>query len=869
MNGLNKRLDELRADKRKTEEKFKTSIEQTKKAQQDERKAWEEKLRTHATAIHRGEGQIAELRERLNTQVATLAKRDEQIGELHAQLKTHLATVQKGEKQIKELHEQLQRRDEQIAELHEQITNSNQRNRVLKQALRGIDKSFGRLLESRSFHFIVYTARRFGLVSRTARVCVEAIKKHLTDTHKALRQGKKTHRADPPPSGGTVTHETFSPSSLQTSSGLFQGPNTPQPSLSNKSGGEAKKAVDEPTPSSPAIANAATTLNLPSGSTRSTFQQTAASQLPTAQQADIVICIHNALEDLRRCLCSIVANPTRRLNKLLLVNDGSDGETTAYLRGFAVESQLRTVLLENPESTGYTRAANRGLVASEAGYVILLNSDTIVTPGWIDRLIPCGESDPAIGIVGPLSNAASWQSVPERYSATGDWAVNELSLPFLGRIACAFLLSHDPAYPKLPLINGFCFAIKREVVDSIGLFDEVSFPRGYGEENDYCLRAAKAGFASAVADDCYVFHAKSKSYSHETRRELATQSGAVLRQKYGAGLDKATEALRSSGALERARSAFSRLLAAPPISILFLMHFRGFGGGVTSIVQEANGLRELGAAVQVAIRSEDESFYRERFPTIPARLFFVYETRSELIAYAGAFEIVVATLFTGVRILKEVTERYPDVSPCYYIQDYEPNFFPTGDPHYEEALESYSLIPTMNAFAKTRWLCETVAAKHRMPIHKVEPSIDRNIFFADDRELPQAPLVICAMVRPHTARRSPELTFEILRSMKLEFGDKVQIRIFGVTRDDAFLARQPADFEYQVLGILDRQGVAQLLRHAFLFIDASTYQAFGRTGLEAMACGCATILPMKEERASMRLTKSILCSPHPATRRRC
>jgi glycosyltransferase involved in cell wall biosynthesis len=275
------------------------------------------------------------------------------------------------------------------------------------------------------------------------------------------------------------------------------------------------------------------------------------------------------------------------------------------------------------------------------------------------------------------------------------------------------------------------------------------------------------------------------------------------------------------------------------------MHFRGFGGGVTSIVQEANGLRELGAAVQVAIRSEDESFYRERFPTIPARLFFVYETRSELIAYAGAFEIVVATLFTGVRILKEVTERYLNVSPCYYIQDYEPNFFPAGDPHYKEALESYSLIPTMHAFAKTRWLCETVSEKHGISVHKVEPSIDRNIFFAADRELAQAPLVICAMVRPHTARRSPELTFEILRSIKLEFRAQVQIRIFGVKQDNPFLTERSSDFEYEVLGILDREGVAQLLRGAFLFIDASTYQAFGRTGLEAMSCGCATILPME------------------------
>ena len=81
LTGLYKRLDDLREAKRKTQEDFKTSIEQTKKAHQAERKAWEEKLCTHATIIQKREGQIAELRENLNTHVATLAKRDEQIGE--------------------------------------------------------------------------------------------------------------------------------------------------------------------------------------------------------------------------------------------------------------------------------------------------------------------------------------------------------------------------------------------------------------------------------------------------------------------------------------------------------------------------------------------------------------------------------------------------------------------------------------------------------------------------------------------------------------------------------------------------------------------------------------------------------------------
>jgi len=572
-------------------------------------------------------------------------------------------------------------------------------------------------------------------------------------------------------------------------------------------------------------------------------RQPASEKPPVLGKADVIVCVHNALEDVRRCLASIVDHRSAGLNKLILVNDGSDAQTASYLRQFVAEAKVETVLLENPQPAGYTKAANRGLVARKAEYVILLNSDTIVTPAWIDRLIACGESDPSIGIIGPLSNAASWQSVPERYSAKGDWAVNELPSSSLDRISRIFSILHAPQYPRVPLVNGFCVAIKSTVIDTIGLFDEELFPKGYGEENDYCLRAGNAGFSVAIADGCYVFHAKSRSYSHETRREIAKQSQVILRQKYGTKLDSATGVLRNSPELEQARSAFARLLDAQPCSILFLMNFRGAGGGITSIVQEANGLRELGASVQVAIRSQDEQHYLDRFPTVPRSLFYLSESESELIAYAGAFEFVVATLLTGVRILKMVVEQYPSVLPCYYIQDYEPNFFAVKNRHYQEALDSYTLIPTIHCFAKTQWLCRTVAEKHGVHLHKVEPSIDRNIFFADSREKPLPPLIVCAMVRPHAAHRSPELTFQVLRRIKLEYADKVEIRVFGVKTFDAFFERQLGDFEYQVLGILDREGVARLLRQAYLFIDASTYQAFGRTGLEAMACRCATILP--------------------------
>jgi glycosyltransferase involved in cell wall biosynthesis len=317
----------------------------------------------------------------------------------------------------------------------------------------------------------------------------------------------------------------------------------------------------------------------------------------------------------------------------------------------------------------------------------------------------------------------------------------------------------------------------------------------------------------------------------------------VLKERYGAELTRATALLKDSPPLERARKAFEQVLQDPPLTILFLANFRGAGGGVHSIIQESSGLRKLGVGVQVAIRARDHEFYQDQYPGIPSQLFYVYASDHQLACHARGFQAVVATYFNGVRILQGILKIAPDVTPCYYIQDYEPLFFQPEDPRYAEATESYTLIPEIRCFAKTQWLCDTVWANHKVHVHKVRPSINREFYFADASPKPGVPFIICAMVRPKTPRRSPQLTFEVLRMLKLAYQSKVEIHIFGVDSEDEFFTDQPKDFTYLTLGVLKREEVGALLRKSSLFIDASSYQAFGRTGLEAMACRCATVLP--------------------------
>jgi GT2 family glycosyltransferase len=248
---------------------------------------------------------------------------------------------------------------------------------------------------------------------------------------------------------------------------------------------------------------------------------------------DIIVCIHDALEDVKRCLDSIFSKTFGIKYSLILVNDHSSNETTLYLRGIK-EKYDNVKLIENNGVLGYTKSANIGLSHSHADYAVLLNSDTIVTRGWLQKIIRCGESNSKIGIIGPLSNAASFQSVPKRKNSDGTWAVNELPEGFSADdIALLIDEISNRNYPFIPVLNGFCFAIKREVIDRIGYFDENAFPLGYGEENDYCFRASREGYFCAVADDAYVYHAKSKSFGHDTRGQLSKQGWERLKEKYG------------------------------------------------------------------------------------------------------------------------------------------------------------------------------------------------------------------------------------------------------------------------------------------------------------------------------------------------
>lgn len=255
------------------------------------------------------------------------------------------------------------------------------------------------------------------------------------------------------------------------------------------------------------------------------WRWTAGAALPI----EVVVCMHNAADETLACLASLTTT-TAVPHTVRIIDDGSDAVAVQRVAAF-VESRPWMRLEHNETNLGYTATADAALRDSEAELVVLLNSDTIVTPGWLEGLLECMLSDDQTAMVGPVSNAATFQSVPVLKQAGGAWKTNPLPEGWTAEDVARVVASVSAgAFPEVPLLNGFCTLIRRSAFIEVGGFNVGAFPQGYGEENDLCLRVTKAGYRLRVADNVYVYHSKSASFGDKRRAELAKRGGAAFQK---------------------------------------------------------------------------------------------------------------------------------------------------------------------------------------------------------------------------------------------------------------------------------------------------------------------------------------------------
>jgi GT2 family glycosyltransferase/glycosyltransferase involved in cell wall biosynthesis len=225
----------------------------------------------------------------------------------------------------------------------------------------------------------------------------------------------------------------------------------------------------------------------------------------------IVIPVYNAPIEVVQCLESLYINTALHNTRVIIINDGS---TDSSINGI-VESyrdKPNTTVYHNEMNIGYTKTVNRGIsLADHDSDIILLNSDTRLTPFWLEGLRATAYKSENIGTVTAMSDNAGAFSFPLMNQA------NRVPSHFTEAEYANLILgsTFDCEAVEVPTGSGFCFYIKRTLTNSIGKFDEVLFPRGYGEENDFCMRAIDAGFKNVITPWSYVYHARTASFKGE------------------------------------------------------------------------------------------------------------------------------------------------------------------------------------------------------------------------------------------------------------------------------------------------------------------------------------------------------------------
>ncbi|OII11144.1 glycosyltransferase family 2 protein [Curtobacterium sp. MCBA15_008] len=243
----------------------------------------------------------------------------------------------------------------------------------------------------------------------------------------------------------------------------------------------------------------------------------------------IVVPIYDDLPGLERCIEALLETVDFSVDRVLLANDVGP-------RVDAIEARVLELVgdhegfeyTRNPKNLGFVGNCNRAVLELDrtGNDVLLLNSDTVPMPGFLDEMTAVLASDDAIGVVCARSDNATIASFPYARRNPRATLAPRRTRELHGRTK--YLL---PRHTVSPVAMGFCFLIRREMVDRFGLFDEVFSP-GYGEENDFCLRINEEGFTSVLANRALVLHTGSTSFSGDRGPSLRLEHERILLERY-------------------------------------------------------------------------------------------------------------------------------------------------------------------------------------------------------------------------------------------------------------------------------------------------------------------------------------------------
>ncbi len=286
---------------------------------------------------------------------------------------------------------------------------------------------------------------------------------------------------------------------------------------------------------------------------------------------DVIIPVFRGLAETRCCIESVMADTSAPLGRIIVVDDCSpEPALSAWLQELAGKGRVH--LMQNQHNIGFVASVNRGMAEAGRRDVVLLNSDTEVPAGWLSRLSAQAYARPRIATVSPFSNNATICGYPDNQG--GPIALDE-SVSGIDEL-CRTV--NAGRWVDVPTTVGFCMYIRRKALDDVGVFDAERFTLGYGEENDFCLRATGLGWRHHLACDTFVYHKGSVSFGDAMHERVRRATKLILERYPRYQIDIARHV--SLGEVTPFRFAVTAALFRKAAVPVILMVAHELGGGV-------------------------------------------------------------------------------------------------------------------------------------------------------------------------------------------------------------------------------------------------------------------------------------------------
>lgn len=543
---------------------------------------------------------------------------------------------------------------------------------------------------------------------------------------------------------------------------------------------------------------------------------------PLAKQSkktvDIVVPIYRAATQLKACVESIFKHTNREF-QLYLVDDYSNDSAIEELLK-SVEDIPNITVLRQDMNRGFAATVNAGCRVGSGDWVVILNSDVLVTPNWLSKCIAAGEADDRNAVVNPVTNNTALINVP-MLPGCSYYDMNRLMEQ-----------TSQQEYPEI-MPTGFCFIIRRDVLQRLGFLDE-GF-HSYGEETDLWMRVlsgldhgVQKGLRAVLADDTYLFHERGTSFSalgqdsHMSMRQKGNERFHLRNPDY----QQWANTIDTSW-IERLRGQVPPDQKGSP-NLVWLVTDASMSGGMDLITDYVNALIEEGWNAKVAVVRRDPA--DDSKPNVLSHLRtqpFVLRYEHDILNFPIQEGVVVAATTELLAAAHKIKDANPGLKVLHHIQSNDLELAPGGSAT-ADLMTLLKSDKTDYHMGASQWASDALlkAGGREGPIPVVLPGVDTLLFHPRERSGDLRPTALIHVNKSYEFKgydRAVNIAHHLVQ-------EGVRVLVVGAVS-------VPEVPQVVAVGKVSKTRMAQLLSEVDLVIDPSHVHSYGMPQAEALASG--------------------------------